>query len=80
MICTSSGFGAQAGAERQPLHRAVALQLSGLPPRPPHPAKPPVLILSFESPGPPVPLADVNVLGGISFHSHGLLLKYLLQG
>ena len=82
MICTSSGFGAQSRAKhrQEPLHGAVALQLSGLPPKTPHPAEPPVLVLSLDSPGPPVPLADADALGGIGSRNHRLLCKIFIAG
>ena len=82
MICSSSGSGARCRAKHQqePLRGAVALQLSGLPPKTPHPAKPPVLMPSFDSAGPPVPLADADALAGISSHNHGLLSKIFPAG
>lgn len=82
MICTSSGLGTRTGAkpQQEPLHRAVALQLPGLPPKTPHAAKPPALMRSFDSRGSAVLLADANALGGISSHNHRLLCKIFVAG
>ena len=82
MICSSSGLGARSRAaqQREPLHGAVALQLSGSPPKPPPAAKAPVPVLSFAPPSPPVPLADANALGAVSSQNHALPWAIFIAG
>lgn len=81
--CASCDLGAQWRAEHQQelLHGAAALQLSGSLPKPHHAAKPPVLMLSFSSPGPPVPPARAaKALGDSSPQCHECSVQSLLQG